>query len=86
MSNSEVTLTAIGLGNRMATVIANLCRAEPRVRVLGYCDPSPSGLPLLEGAGLLPGTRFGESEAMLELVPLYAEVAQHLWLVKWRVI
>jgi predicted dehydrogenase len=69
VAETEVTIAAIGLGNRMATVVGNLCSVEPRVRLLGYCDPSPSGLPLLERfslpPALAPGRAFDDPEAML---------------------
>ena len=49
----------------MATVVGNLCRLEPRVRMLGYSDPSPTGLALLEGVERVPGERFDDPEVML---------------------
>jgi predicted dehydrogenase len=68
VTDSEVTIAALGLGNRMAAVIGNLCRAEPRVRMLGYCDPSPLGLSLMEAAEVPAGRRFDDEETMLRVL------------------
>jgi predicted dehydrogenase len=65
VARSEVTIAAIGLGNRMATVIGNLCRLEPRVRMLGYSDPSPTGLAQFDGLEGVPGEAFDDPAAML---------------------
>jgi predicted dehydrogenase len=66
LADSEIKLAVIGLGLRMAVVVTHLCRVDPRLRLLGVCDPQPVGLPLLDSAGVPSGDRFDDPARMLE--------------------
>ena len=59
----------IGLGQRIASVLAAMKEMGWDLRVDGYADPSPVGLPILELAGILPGRPFETPEALLAAGP-----------------
>jgi predicted dehydrogenase len=59
----------IGLGQRIASVLAAMKEMGWDLRVDGYADPSPVGLPILQLAGIPPGREFATPEAMLAAGP-----------------
>ena len=59
----------IGLGQRIASVLAAMKEMGWDLRVDGYADPSPVGLPILKLAGIPPGREFATPEAMLAAGP-----------------
>jgi len=59
----------IGLGQRAASVLAAMKEMGWDLRVDGYADPSPVGLPILNVAGVPPGRAFETPEAMLAAGP-----------------
>jgi predicted dehydrogenase len=59
----------IGLGQRIASVLAAMQEMGWDLRVDGYADPSPVGLPILKLAGIPPGRAFAAPEAMLAAGP-----------------
>ncbi|HTX51185.1 MAG TPA: Gfo/Idh/MocA family oxidoreductase [Caulobacteraceae bacterium] len=59
----------IGLGQRIAHVLAAMKEVGWDLRVDGYVDPAPVGAPILEVAGILPGRAFESPEALLAAGP-----------------
>jgi len=59
----------IGLGQRIAHVLAAMKEAGWDLRVDGYVDPAPVGAPILDAAGILPGRAFESPEALLAAGP-----------------
>ena len=59
----------IGLGQRIASVLAAMKEMGWDLRVDGYVDPQPVGLPILNIAGILPGRAFETPQAMLAAGP-----------------
>src|SRR5271155_1561354 len=55
----------IGLGQRIAHVLAAMKEVGWDLRVDGYVDPAPVGAPILDMAGILPGRAFETPEALL---------------------
>jgi len=59
----------IGLGQRIAHVLAAMKEMGWDLRVDGYVDPAPVGAPILEAAGILPGRAFETPETLLAAGP-----------------
>jgi len=59
----------IGLGQRIAHVLAAMKEVGWDVRVDGYVDPAPVGASILDAAGILPGRAFETPEALLAAGP-----------------
>jgi predicted dehydrogenase len=59
----------IGLGQRIASVLAAMREMGWDLRVDGYADPAPVGLPILGAAGILPGRPFETPQALLAAGP-----------------
>jgi predicted dehydrogenase len=59
----------IGLGQRIAHVLAAMRAVGWRLEVAGYADPSPVGLPILGEAGIAPGRPFPDEAALLAAGP-----------------
>jgi predicted dehydrogenase len=59
----------IGLGQRIAHVLAAMKEVGWDLRVDGYVDPAPVGAPILDAAGILPGRAFETPEALLAAGP-----------------
>jgi len=59
----------IGLGQRIASVLAAMAEMGWDLRVDGYVDPAPVGLPILDVAGILPGRPFATPAALLAAGP-----------------
>jgi predicted dehydrogenase len=60
------TIALIGLGGRLSGVVTNLMKAAgDRLRLVGYADAAPVGLPNLRQAGIDPGQAFTDHRAML---------------------
>ena len=55
----------IGLGQRIAHVLAAMKEVGWNLRLDGYVDPEPIGLPILEDAGILHGGRLPDAEALI---------------------
>ena len=55
----------IGLGQRIAHVLAAMKEVGWSFRLDGYVDPDPIGLPILEDAGILHGGRLPDAEALI---------------------
>ncbi len=66
-----LTYALLGLGRRIVRVTENLnAAAQGRIRLLGWCDPSPAGLPRLGTLGIETGQGYTDPEKMLrELKP-----------------
>ena len=62
-------IAVIGLGQRIASVLAAMKEVGWDLRVDGYVDPSPVGLPILEAAGILPGRPFEAAAELLAAGP-----------------
>ncbi|MGH6870653.1 MAG: Gfo/Idh/MocA family protein [Rhizomicrobium sp.] len=56
----------IGLGQRIAHVLAAMKELGWRLEVAGYCDPSPVGLPILKDHEIAPGRAYTDAEALLK--------------------
>ena len=57
----------IGLGQRIAHVLAAMQEVGWPLEVAGYADPSPVGLPILAEAGIAPGRAYaGEAELLAD--------------------
>ncbi len=56
----------IGLGQRIAHVLAAMQEVGWRLDIAGYADPSPIGLPILQEHGIVPGKSYANAEALLE--------------------
>jgi predicted dehydrogenase len=59
----------IGLGQRIAHVLAAMKEVGWTFRLDGYVDPDPIGLPILEDAGILHGGRLPDVEALIAAGP-----------------
>ena len=59
----------IGLGQRIAHVLAAMQEVGWDLRVDGYVDDHPVGAPILDAAGILPGRVFETPEALLAAGP-----------------
>ncbi len=59
----------IGLGQRIAHVLAAMQEVGWSLEVAGYADPAPIGLPILAQAGIPPGCAFGDEAALLAAGP-----------------
>ncbi len=59
----------IGLGQRIAHVLAAMQEMGWDLRVDGYCDPAPVGMSIMEAAHILPGRPFETPEALLGAGP-----------------
>lgn len=59
----------IGLGQRIAHVLAAMAEVGWSLRLDGHADPSPVGLPILEAAGILPGRRHPDVASLLAAGP-----------------
>ena len=59
----------IGLGQRIAHVLAAMREVGWSLRLAGYADPSPVGLSILGEAGIDPGRAFADPEALLAAGP-----------------
>jgi predicted dehydrogenase len=59
----------IGLGQRIASVLAAMKEVGWDLRLDAYVDPSPVGLPILAAAGILPGRPFETPKQMLAAGP-----------------
>jgi predicted dehydrogenase len=55
----------IGLGYRLAYLAQIAVETVPGVKLVGYVDPSPYGMPRLQKAGINPGTPYETPEALL---------------------
>jgi predicted dehydrogenase len=62
-------IAVIGLGQRIAHVLAAMKEVGWDLRVDGYVDEHPVGAPILDAAGILPGRPFGSPEALLAAGP-----------------
>ncbi len=59
----------IGLGQRIASVLAAMKEVGWDLAVDGYADPHPVGAPILDAAGILAGRPFESPEALLAAGP-----------------
>jgi predicted dehydrogenase len=55
----------IGLGQRIAHVLAAMAEVGWRLDLAGYSDPTPVGLPILSQAGIAPGRAYGDAAELL---------------------
>ncbi len=55
----------IGLGQRIAHVLAAMEESGWSLRVAGHVDPSPVGLPILAEAGIDPGRAYADPQSLL---------------------
>ena len=55
----------IGLGQRIAHVLAAMKEVGWMIEVAGYADPSPVGLPILSDAGIDPGRAYRDEAELL---------------------
>lgn len=62
-------IAVIGLGQRIAHVLAAMKEVGWDLRVDGYVDEHPVGAPILEAAGILPGRPFATPETLLAAGP-----------------
>ena len=62
-------IAVIGLGQRIAHVLAAMREMGWDLRLDGYVDPAPVGAPILAAAGILPGRPFETPEALLAAGP-----------------
>ncbi len=62
-------IAVIGLGQRIAHVLAAMKEVGWDLRVDGYVDEHPVGAPILGAAGILPGRPFPTPEALLAAGP-----------------
>lgn len=62
-------IAVIGLGQRIAHVLAAMKEVGWSLDLAGHVDPAPVGLPVLEAAGIDPGPRFDSVAAMLAAGP-----------------
>jgi len=58
-------IAVIGLGQRIASVLAAMKEVGWDLSVDGYVDPDPVGAPILAAAGILPGRAFETPAALL---------------------
>jgi predicted dehydrogenase len=59
----------IGLGQRIAHVLAAMKEVGWALDVAGHVDPAPVGAPILEDAGIAPGRGFATPQALLAAGP-----------------
>jgi predicted dehydrogenase len=59
----------IGLGQRIASVLAAMAEVGWNLRVEAYCDPAPVGAPILERAGIRLGRAFASPSELLAAGP-----------------
>ena len=59
----------IGLGQRIAQVLAAMFELGFRLEVAGYADPAPVGLPILKHAGVAAGEAFAGAADLLARGP-----------------
>jgi predicted dehydrogenase len=62
-------IAVIGLGQRIAHVLAAMKEVGWDLRVDGYVDEHPVGAPILDAAGILPGRPFATPEQLLAAGP-----------------
>ena len=62
-------IAAIGLGQRIAHVLAAMAEVDWRLELAGYVDPAPVGQPILAAAGIPMGRAFATPEALLAAGP-----------------
>ncbi|MEO8813110.1 MAG: Gfo/Idh/MocA family oxidoreductase [Caulobacteraceae bacterium] len=62
-------IAVIGLGQRIAHVLAAMREVGWSLDVVGHVDPSPVGAPILEAAGLTAGPAFADPAALLAQGP-----------------
>lgn len=55
----------IGLGFRLGYLMRIIAQSIPEARFVGYADPSPYGLPILQQAGVDVGTAYGTPDELL---------------------
>ena len=53
--NAAYRIAVIGLGQRIAHVLAAMQEVGWPLDIVGYADPSPVGAPILETAGIAKG-------------------------------
>ncbi|MGH7022996.1 MAG: Gfo/Idh/MocA family protein [Caulobacteraceae bacterium] len=58
-------IAVIGLGQRIAHVLAAMVEVGWLLEVAGYADPAPVGLPILAEHGIDPGRAYGSEAALL---------------------
>ena len=66
---STRSIAVIGLGQRVAHVLAAMQETGWDLRLDGQVDPDPVGAPILAAAGILPGRSFETPEALLAAGP-----------------
>jgi len=59
-------IAIIGLGQRIAHVLAAMKEVGWRLDVAGYSDPAPVGLPILKEHDIAPGRAYADHEALLK--------------------
>lgn len=62
-------IAVIGLGQRIANVLAAMAEVGWPLEIVGYSDPSPVGVRILHAAGLAEGRAFESAEALLAAGP-----------------
>jgi len=62
-------IAVIGLGQRIASVLAAMKEVGWDLRLDGHVDPNPVGAPILVAAGILPGRSFETPQALLAAGP-----------------
>ena len=62
-------IAVIGLGQRIAHVLAAMKEVGWRLDLVGYADPAPIGLPILAEADIAPGRAFADVGALLAAGP-----------------
>ena len=60
----------IGLGQRIAHVLAAMAEVGWRLEVVGHVDPDPVGAPILEAAGIAKGRAFATPAELIAAGPL----------------
>ena len=58
-------IAVIGLGQRIAHVLAAMKEVGWDLDLAGYVDPAPVGLPILAEAGILPGRAYRDEAELL---------------------
>lgn len=67
--NAAYRIAVIGLGQRIAHVLAAMQEVGWPLDIVGYADPSPVGAPILETAGIAKGRAFASADALLAAGP-----------------